>query len=173
MATEEQLNNPLHGVGLKQILTELIDFYGFEILAEYTRIKVFDKNPSLESSIKFFKKTEWAREKLEIFYLYKYKNLPKPDDANYVLPPRQRVIPEGLEQRPPVELIAGEAPPAVDKGRPRTNKPKSAGSYTNKKDTSRDFFERRQKRKSNRPVSNNTEQSANEPWDPWGLNKKD
>ncbi|PIW45926.1 MAG: hypothetical protein COW18_10905 [Zetaproteobacteria bacterium CG12_big_fil_rev_8_21_14_0_65_54_13] len=63
-------NNPLHGLGLKSLLTEIVDHYGFEILFAYLNINCFKINPSIDSSVKFLKKTDWAREKVEVFYLY-------------------------------------------------------------------------------------------------------
>ena len=63
-------SNPLHGVGLKNMLTEVMDHYGFEILFAYLNINCFKEKPSIESSVKFLKKTQWAREKVEVFYLY-------------------------------------------------------------------------------------------------------
>lgn len=107
----EMLNNPLHGLKLEKLLEELVTHYGWPILAEYTRIKCFEKNASMASSLKFLKKTEWAREKLERFYLYYFKNLPKADDANFELPPRKRIIPAHQKPKAPVELKLGEAPP--------------------------------------------------------------
>ncbi len=60
-------NNPLHGVGLKKLLVEIVDHYGFEILFAYLNINCFKTNPSIDSSVKFLKKTDWAREKIEAF----------------------------------------------------------------------------------------------------------
>jgi len=97
-------NNPLHSVGLKSVLTELIDHYGFEILFAYLNINCFNMNPSLDSSIKFLKKTEWAREKVEAFYLYQYKNLPRASDDQFVLPPRDRIVPDVQKPGEPEEL---------------------------------------------------------------------
>jgi len=91
-------NNPLHGVGLKNLLTEIIDEYGFEILFAYLNINCFKTNPSIESSVKFLKKTDWAREKVENFYLYDFKNLPRASSQQFALPPRERIIP--TEQTP-------------------------------------------------------------------------
>jgi uncharacterized protein (DUF2132 family) len=59
------------------MLTEIVDHYGFELLHAYLYIHSFKTNPSIESSVKFLKKTQWAREKVESFYLYKFKNFPK------------------------------------------------------------------------------------------------
>lgn len=106
----EQRNNPLHGVNLETLLTELVNHYGFSILAEYTNINCFKNRATLESSLKFLKKTEWAREKMERFYLYNYKNLPKASDDQYEVPPRQRIIPAHQQPKEPKVLIEGEAP---------------------------------------------------------------
>tara|TARA_B100000446_G_scaffold33841_1_gene29303 strand:+ start:251 stop:706 length:456 start_codon:yes stop_codon:yes gene_type:complete len=95
---EEQKNNPLHGVKLEALLTELVDHYGWEVLASEININCFKSNPSIKSSLKFLRRTAWAREKVEGFFLYKYKRLPKPDDIQYELPPRDRTVP--LYQKP-------------------------------------------------------------------------
>jgi len=87
-------NNPLHGVSLKNILIEMVDYYGFDILFAYLKINCFKTNPSIESSVKFLKKTEWAREKVEGFYLYEYKSLPRASYEQFQLPPRDRIVPE-------------------------------------------------------------------------------
>lgn len=86
-------NNPLHGVGLKQMLVELIGHYSFEILYAYLNINCFKTNPSVDASVKFLKKTDWAREKVEVFYLYEYKNLPRASSEQFALSPRDRVVP--------------------------------------------------------------------------------
>ncbi len=64
-----QLNNPLHGVTLKQMLEELHNNYGWEVLDEQLRMNCFRENPSINSSLKFLRKTDWARKKVEKFYL--------------------------------------------------------------------------------------------------------
>lgn len=102
-------NNPLHGVGLKNLLVELVDHYGFEILFAYLNINCFKVNPSIDSSVKFLKKTTWAREKVEVFYLYKFKNLPSASSEQFSLPPRDRVIPEGQVVGEPAELSLEDA----------------------------------------------------------------
>ena len=95
---EEQKNNPLHGVKLEVLLTELVEHYGWEVLSDAMRLNCFTNNPSIKSSLKFLRRTPWAREKVEGFYLYKFKRLPKPDDIQYELPPRDRIVP--MEQKP-------------------------------------------------------------------------
>lgn len=62
-------NDPLHGKTLKNILTELLEQFGWEQLAEEININCFKTNPSINSSLKFLRKTEWARKKVEKFYL--------------------------------------------------------------------------------------------------------
>lgn len=102
-------NNPLHGLGLQELLTQIVDHYGFEILYAYLNINCFKTNPSIESSMKFLKKTDWAREKVEIFYLYKFKNLPRVSSEQFELPPRKRIILEGQTPREPAELSMEDA----------------------------------------------------------------
>lgn len=102
-------SNPLNGVGLKQLLTEIVDHYGFEILFAYLNINCFKTNPSVDSSIKFLKKTIWAREKVEAFYLYQFKNLPKAPSSQFEIPPRDRVIPPNQVPGDPAELSLEDA----------------------------------------------------------------
>ena len=61
--------DPLHGKTLKNILTELLEQFGWEQLAEEININCFKTNPSINSSLKFLRKTEWARKKVEKFYI--------------------------------------------------------------------------------------------------------
>ncbi|WP_370898951.1 VF530 family DNA-binding protein [Chryseobacterium gossypii] len=67
----QQSKDPLHGKRLDTILEELIEYYdGFEKLGEQIKIKCFTDNPSINSSLKFLRKTAWARAKVESLYLY-------------------------------------------------------------------------------------------------------
>lgn len=102
-------SNPLHGVGLKKLLNEIVDHYGYDVLFAYVNIKCFKTNPSIESSIKFLKKTDWAREAVEAFYLYEYKNLPSASADQSALPPRDRIIPEGQVSGRPAKLSVQDA----------------------------------------------------------------
>lgn len=63
--SEKQTNDPLHGVTLEQILNRLVDYYGWEDLGLYIEIRSFNVNPSVKSSLKFLRKTPWARKKVE------------------------------------------------------------------------------------------------------------
>jgi len=66
----EQPRNPLHGVTLEQIVTELVARYGWPELGEQVRIRCFTTDPSIGSSLKFLRKTPWARAKVESLYLF-------------------------------------------------------------------------------------------------------
>ena len=68
-----QDNNPLHGIRLIDILEFLVEEYGWEELGYEININCFTNNPSINSSLKFLRKTQWAREKVEKFYLNVYK----------------------------------------------------------------------------------------------------
>ena len=70
--TSHQLNNPLHGVTLEQILTRLVDAYGWEKLGKLVRIKCFTNDPSIKSSLTFLRRTPWARKEVEELYLRKF-----------------------------------------------------------------------------------------------------
>ncbi|BHH86041.1 transporter [Desulforhopalus sp. 52FAK] len=61
--------DPMHGVKLADILQCLVDDYGWEKLGTYIKINCFQKNPTIKSSLKFLRKTPWAREKVEQLYL--------------------------------------------------------------------------------------------------------
>ena len=62
-------NDPLNGKTLKFIITELVHHFGWEHLANEININCFKTNPSINSSLKFLRKTDWARKKVEIFYI--------------------------------------------------------------------------------------------------------
>ncbi len=66
---ENQPNNPLHGKKLSDILEFLVKHYGFEELGECINIRCFTHDPSIKSSLKFLRKNEWARQKVERLYL--------------------------------------------------------------------------------------------------------
>ncbi|MGI5309218.1 VF530 family DNA-binding protein [Rheinheimera sp. WS51] len=68
MATT-QANNPLHGITLEQIVTALVAHYGWQALAEKIDINCFKLDPSIKSSLKFLRRTPWARDKVEQLYV--------------------------------------------------------------------------------------------------------
>ena len=72
-----QPNNPLHGIKLEQIVTDLEAHYGWEYLGYTIKIRCFTDNPSIKSSLKFLRRTPWARTKVENLYLQMLKNKAK------------------------------------------------------------------------------------------------
>lgn len=71
--TEQQPNNPLHGIKLNDIVEYLYVKYGWDQLGEMVNINCFQSNPTIKSSLKFLRKTPWAREKVERLYLKSIK----------------------------------------------------------------------------------------------------
>ena len=67
--TDRQPNNPLHGLTLEAIVTRLVERYGWAELGRQIPIKCFTSDPSIKSSLKFLRKTPWARTKVEELYL--------------------------------------------------------------------------------------------------------
>ena len=66
---ETQPNNPLHGKTLEAILNELVEYYGWEQMGHQVNVNSFQFEPSVKSSLKFLRKTPWARKKVEDLYL--------------------------------------------------------------------------------------------------------
>ena len=95
-----QPKNPLHGVTLEQILVELEQRLGFKTMGEQVNIKCFTDSPSIKSSLKFLRKTPWARDKVEALYIHTMSNKPlrkprnkpkqteptQPDTSDFVWP---------------------------------------------------------------------------------------
>ncbi|EGR9012532.1 VF530 family protein [Vibrio parahaemolyticus] len=67
--SNEQPNNPLHGLSLEKIVTRLVEHFGWNGLYERLRVNCFKKDPSIKSSLKFLRKTQWARDKVEALYI--------------------------------------------------------------------------------------------------------
>ncbi len=63
--SQQQPNNPLHGLSLEKILTRLVEHFGWNGMHERVRVNCFKKDPSIKSSLKFLRKTQWARDKVE------------------------------------------------------------------------------------------------------------
>lgn len=177
-------SNPLHGLSLKNMLVELVDHYGFEILYAYLYINCFKTNPSIASSVKFLKNTDWARENVEGFYLYEFKNLPRASAEQYELSPRDRVIPADQKPGTPAVLSLEDAERLREKrakksagfrpGPGRGAKPQRGRKTEKREDTS----VKSEKAKSPRAEkSPGTERSPNTPVsgsvDPWAKWKKE
>jgi len=73
--SEHQTNNPLHGITLEQIVNDLVKHYGWDVLGKRIDIKCFSSNPSVKSSLKFLRKTPWARKKVEELYITTQKSV--------------------------------------------------------------------------------------------------
>jgi uncharacterized protein (DUF2132 family) len=66
---KQQSKDPLHGITLQKIVETLVEHYGFDTLGELIKIKSFNENPSIKSSLTFLRKTDWARKQVEELYL--------------------------------------------------------------------------------------------------------
>jgi uncharacterized protein (DUF2132 family) len=66
---KQQSKDPLHGITLQKIVETLVEHYGFDTLGELVKIKSFNENPSVKSSLTFLRKTDWARKQVEELYL--------------------------------------------------------------------------------------------------------
>lgn len=158
--TEQHIYHPLHGVNLESLLTALVDHYGWEILAEQININCFRKFPSVQSSLKFLRKTDWARERLEAFYMYRFVQLPRPSDEQHCLPPRERVVSAAHAEKPPAVICSGD-PEFFDD-------PASGPVYPNKgyADKKPAPVSRRAKNSDNDKHGSGTQAGA-DPWSKW------
>ncbi|MBW1792537.1 MAG: DUF2132 domain-containing protein [Deltaproteobacteria bacterium] len=75
--SEKQANNPLHGITLEQIVNSLVDHYGWNELGNRINIRCFTNDPSVKSSLKFLRKTPWARTKVEELFIATQKKTGK------------------------------------------------------------------------------------------------
>ena len=80
---DNQPNNPLHGVKLADIVTKLQEKLGWDGLASQIDVRCFQNDPSVKSSLKFLRKTPWAREKVEQLYIDTFSNTSNDDDAPF------------------------------------------------------------------------------------------
>ncbi|MFT6926757.1 MAG: hypothetical protein ACJAZP_002377 [Psychromonas sp.] len=157
---KEQQNNPLHGLKLEVLLTELVECYGWEILSTALRFHCFKTNPSIEGSLKFLRKTEWARVKLEDFYLYRFKRMPRPDPQEYELAPRERGFVSGLEEREPMILTVESI---------ELSQAKAASNFKEKtQQHSKDRVSPKRERGNDRDHKANKTEPAYDPSNPWG-----
>ncbi|MEJ8855239.1 VF530 family protein [Variovorax robiniae] len=74
-APPAQPRNPLHGLTLEAIVTALADHYGWEGLGQRIPVRCFTHDPSVGSSLKFLRKTPWARDKVESLYLFMLRDI--------------------------------------------------------------------------------------------------
>lgn len=86
-AATGQPGNPLHGVKLETIVTALSEHYGWESLGQQIQIRCFTSEPSVTSSLKFLRKTSWAREKVESLYLFMLREIRRNSPPVHNFPP--------------------------------------------------------------------------------------
>lgn len=72
--SKDQPNNPLHGITLEKVVTRLQEHYGWDGLADRININCFKSDPSIKSSLKFLRKTQWARDKVEDLYISTFED---------------------------------------------------------------------------------------------------
>lgn len=89
-----QPGNPLHGVKLETIVTGLSAHYSWEGLGQRINIRCFTDDPSVASSLKFLRKTPWAREKVESLYLFMLRELRRNSPPVHNFPPRKTANPQ-------------------------------------------------------------------------------
>lgn len=105
-----QKNNPLHGITLERILNELVGHFGWEELGDRIAINCFNHEPSIKSSLKFLRKTPWARDKVEGLYLWHKRNEERKERKRAKKSPHPQEEPDGLaeadnqHENPQVEL---------------------------------------------------------------------
>ncbi|WP_354625367.1 VF530 family DNA-binding protein [Psychromonas sp. MME2] len=153
---EEQQNNPLHGLKLETLLTQLVEFYGWEILATALRFNCFKVNPNIKGSLKFLRNTQWAREKLEDFYLYRYTRMPRPTPDQYDLAPRERGFKNGIVPRKPMQLTVESI---------ELSQAKAASAFKEKQNEKRGNTTRKPVAK--RQKSNDSSEPPYDPSNPW------
>ena len=83
----DQPGNPLHGVKLEAIVSVLAEHYGWEDLGQRINIRCFTSEPSVASSLKFLRKTPWAREKVESLYLFMLREIRRTSPTVHNFPP--------------------------------------------------------------------------------------
>lgn len=77
--SKQRKQDPLHGVTLEMIVTRLVERYGWEELGSRIRINCFISDPSIPSSLKFLRRTPWARKKVEALYLQSHEEYGQSD----------------------------------------------------------------------------------------------
>lgn len=167
-------NNPLNGVGLKALVTELVDHYGFEILHAYLNLNCFQTNPSVESSVKFLKKTEWAREKVEAFYMYQYKNLPRVSSEEFDIPPRDRIVPDDQKPGEPAELSLEDAEKLREKRAKKAAEHGKGGGHRYSQNNNRaNKGSYKAGRHSSNSRNSSSAEDSNDPWAKWRSDSED
>ena len=165
--TVKKQNNPLYGLKLEVLLTEISEHYTWPGLSEALCIDRFNFHTGMKSTSKFLRNNQWAREKVEVFYLYEFKNLPRVSSEQFKLPPRERIIPAGVVPKSPKELSIEDGERLNEK---RAKKASHRDTRTGARmGSSKSYNERRnsgfyKSAKVNAP----SEPEPAKPFDPWG-----
>ena len=126
----QQPNNPLHGLTLEAVVTQLVESYGFPYLAERVKINCFKSDPSIKFSLKFLRRTLWAREQVEKLYVAKFAKAGHPPRHKPV-PTKSKAKAESSQVVPtlkPKSESESESPPASAKPVSPPN-PWASGAY--------------------------------------------
>ncbi|AGH81292.1 hypothetical protein PCNPT3_06770 [Psychromonas sp. CNPT3] len=164
MNIEEQKNNPLHGLKTEVLLTELVEYYGWTILYTAMRFHCFKVNPSIEGSLTFLKKTEWARIKIENFYLSRFKRMPRPLDHEIDLLPRERGFSLHIVTRSPMELTVESI--ELSQAKAASAHQQYSEDKRQKHQASRNDYDRPKDRRANKPKASQ-EEVPYDPSNPW------
>ncbi|RBW45735.1 DUF2132 domain-containing protein [Psychromonas sp. B3M02] len=143
MSAKKQ-NNPLFGLKLEVLLTELSEHYTWPGLSEALCIDRFNFHTGMKSTCKFLRNNQWAREKVEMFYLYEFKAYPYPEPKILAKQPRDHNLPE--------DAVSGEPAVVTDALIDRVDIACKHRVYEKKAVV--------------------TSEPAYDPSDPWGINKK-
>ena len=122
--SDKQANNPLHGITLESLLSELVSLYGWQGLAERLPINCFSNEPSMKSSLSFLRRTSWARQKVEALYLASQDNSllnieAAPSDEPRKVMSRPQATGKSQRERRPRQGYGAERAPRADGDRPQ------------------------------------------------------
>ncbi len=155
--THEQSNNPLHGITLEILLSELVSLYGWQGLAERLPINCFSHEPSMKSSLSFLRRTSWARQKVEALYLASQDSslmnaeVPISDEPRKVMSRPQATGRKQAERRPR-QGYGTDRPHRADGDQPQAERsPRRDGDRPQGERSSRPYGDRPQGERSSRP----------------------
>ena len=122
--SDKQANNPLHGITLESLLSELVSLYGWQGLAERLPINCFSNEPSMKSSLSFLRRTSWARQKVEALYLASQDNSllnieAAPSDEPRKVMSRPQATGKSQRERRPRQGYGAERAPRAGGDRPQ------------------------------------------------------
>ena len=168
MSTDQQ-NNPLHGLKTETMVTELVEHYGWAILYAATRFHAFKTNPTIKGTVKFLRNTEWAREKLESFYLSRFKRMPRATEEEFGMPSRERGFPDYIVPRKPMELTIESIELSQAKSASAHEERSNEKRANNRRQHQRDSFQPNERAKDQRAAKKDkgAESVTYDPSNPW------